>query len=212
MEIISHLKAHSELSKKIGHNFPLFKGKSGVTCRYSETKHQVSLKQGSLCRSGTDQSKSELWSPYHFVGIPSQLGCKQTASDQPVPWSQTSPGIRGGERRVATGILRLHHTMGRSFRDRRNRYDATAFCDTGRKGPKTTTLRKRIRESQASNYRQLPPPRRGRPSCNDAVRWRSEFGSGSFYSPEPGRATAFRDTPPSRADRRFFVFLSLIHI
>ena len=39
----------------------------------------------------------------HFVGIPSQLGAPSrttAASDRPVPWSQTTPGIRGGERRV----------------------------------------------------------------------------------------------------------------
>ena len=67
---------------------------------------------------------------------------------------------------------------------------------------------KEFESRKRPTYRQLPPPRRGRPSCNDAVRWRSEFGSGSFYSPEPGRATAFRDTPPSQAaNRESFVYV-----
>ena len=132
--------------------------------------NQVSLKQGSVCRSGADQS-SQLWcntTSWEFQASSGPIPSLRTYTSkrQPDPTSRyrdhkPPPEIRGGERRVATGILRLHHTMGRSFRDRRNRYDATAFRDTDRKGPKTTTLRKRIRESQASNISPTSSPPKG---------------------------------------------------
>ena len=120
--------------------------------------NQVSLKQGSVCRSGTDQS-SQLWcntTSWEFQASSGPMDPTSRYRDHKPP-----PEIRGGERRVATSILRFTTRLGRSFRDRRNRYDATAFRDTDRKGPKTTTLRKRIRESQASNISPTSSPPKG---------------------------------------------------
>ena len=136
----------------------IFSGNSGVTCRYSETKHQVSLKLGSGCPDGTIQSKSELW-------------CNTTSSEfqassdanKPHPTSRHrghKPPPEFGEASVVW-VHRPHNELGRSFRDRRNRYDVTAFRDTDRTGPKTTTLRKRIRESQASNISPTSSPPKG---------------------------------------------------
>ena len=96
--------------------------------------NQISLKLGSGCNdAGTDQSKSELWSPYHLVGIPSQPGYKQTVSDQPGTVVTNLPPVFG-----EASVVAYYRSFGTRFgtfvstASCPNRYDATAFCDTDR--------------------------------------------------------------------------------
>ena len=209
MAIVSPSKRIESSKKENGHNFPLPNGQSGVTCQYQTTESNQFKARVPVVTAGTDQSKSELWNPYHFVGIPSQLGYKQTVSDQPVPWSQTIPRNSGTASVVAYYETLQHTRSGFRSDGRRNRNVPPHFVAPTEPDRKTTTLRQQISRVASVQRVSISPTSspEGTTKLSDTIRWRSHSALGVANSPEPGHVTAFRDTPPSRADRRSFVYI-----
>ena len=110
--------------------------------------NQVSLNSGSGCNdAGTDQSKSELWSPYHLVGIPSQPGYKQTVSDQPGTVVTNLPPVFGEASVVCLLCSPFSTRLGRSFRQlavRTGMMPPHFVTPTEHDRKETTTLRQQI--------------------------------------------------------------------
>ena len=126
---------------------------------------------------------------------PARIPSKTTAaSDQPVPWSQTTPGIRGGERRVIPRLaIRLRnprdpvslHPLHRQCLPVRR----TGRCNRISQHPTYLTenynspaLNFESRKRPTVDIANFLPPQdspwivpKGRPSCNDTTRWRSHF-------------------------------------
>ena len=118
------------------------------------------------------------------------------------------PEFGDGERR---GLLRIAsaHEIGISFRRLSEPDVPPHFVAPTEPDRKTTTLRQQISRVASVQRVSISPTSspEGTTKLSDTIRWRSHSALGVANSPEPGHVTAFRDTPPSRADRRSFVYI-----